>query len=169
MIYTLGNNKEVSSLEYFFEPKNNELIIEKEYRFLIFKNHSYEFIFANLTESFIIEIRKYLKSELIISEEKEYNFGANQNILEIEHKIGFKSIKIKNTDKGDDNFIFIYLYSKNNEKFKIIDYNNTKLTLNASEHYLIKLDKKYKDKKLSIIRESSTGSIYFYYKFIVFI
>ena len=59
------------------------------------------------------------------------------------------------------------MHSKNNEKFKIIDYNNTKFTLNASEHYLIKLDKKYKDKMLSITRESSTGSRYFNYKFIV--
>ena len=68
--YNIGSNKDVSSLEYFFEPKNNSLFINKEYRFLILKNHSYEILFESTDESFIIEIRKYIKSELLIYEEK---------------------------------------------------------------------------------------------------
>ena len=146
--------------------KNNSLFVNKEYRFLILKNHSYEIIFESPNESFIIEIRKYIKSELIICEEKEYNFSVAQNIIEIEHKIGVKNITIKCTEKSDDTFIFVFLYSKNSNNFKVIDYNNTILTLNSGEHYLIKLDKKYKDKMLSITREDGIKDD-FYYKFII--
>ena len=58
------------------------------------------------------------------------------------------------------------MYSKNSNNFKVIDYNNTILTLNSGEHYLIKLDKKYKDKMLSITREDGIKDD-FYYKFII--
>ena len=58
------------------------------------------------------------------------------------------------------------MYSKNSNNFKVIDYNNTILTLNSGEHYLIKLDKKYKDKMLSITREEGIKND-FYYKFII--
>ena len=97
IIYNFGNDKDVSSLEYFFEPKNNKLYTNNEYRFHILKNYSYEILFGNSFESFIIEIRKYSKSELLVYEEKEkeYNLGIDQNILEIEHKIGMEKMSIK--------------------------------------------------------------------------
>ena len=76
-----------------------------------------------------------------------------------------EKMSIKCTNKGDDCLIFIFLYPKNN-KVKIFDFrNNSRIYLDAYEYCLIKLDKKYKDKMITLYYSHYNNN--FMYKYII--
>ena len=126
LIYITEPNNSTDVIEYFFEVNNLILDFKNEYRILILKNKINEFSFTNVNEAFTIKIRQFSKSDLIITSGNNiYNLSINENLIEIEHKIGENSFKIENTGKGEDSYITIILYPKEIDNVQQIDQNTT--------------------------------------------
>lgn len=147
LIYTLNNYESIDFIEYFNEPNKNNNIIDynEEYRYFITKNDTFQFKFKSPMDNFFIKIKKFTKSDLLISiNDINYSLTVDKNKIEIEHKMG-DSMKIKNIKTEEDSYIIIVIYNnkKINNNIKRFDYNTYKF-FNTNEYGLIKLDNKNK-------------------------